>query len=162
MVFFTTKRKKDFLAKSGEDKLVYIDKILRRGFVTKSSQIACEIFASVSYKETELGLEKYKRYLRSFAQLLLKEDEPVSYLEGIKTLKKCYREIHERVSYKTLIDAFAKSVFERENNMLGFDAWMQDGVKMGVLTNKQKEKLVKEYDDKSTIKLATLQENLEN
>lgn len=161
MFYFDNVRKKEFLAKSSEEKLAFIDKTVRRGFFEQSSQNTCEVFASLSYKETELSLEKYKRYLRSLTNLILKEDEPVAYLEGIKTLKKCYREIHERVSYKALINAFAKKVFERENNMLGFSMWMQDGVRMGIFTKKQKEKLIKEYDEKATVKLATLQENIE-
>lgn len=159
MFYFNEQKKAAFLSKSSKQKLMTIDYILRKGFEDKEAQEAIELLGSLSFIETGLTLEQYKRYLRSLSQLILIDNDQVTYLEGIKTLKKCYREVHVRNSYKALIDAFARQVYKAEGkNMLGFSMWMDDAVKMGVITPRQRESLIKKYDKRAKVKLATLEE----
>ncbi len=134
-----------FLARSNNQKLLIIDNMFRKAFRHKDSREVLGLFNKVSYEEIGLSLENYKKYLRSITQLLLEENDQGAYFEGIKVLKKCNREIHQRVCYKTLVDAFAKRVHEVENNDEGFASWMKDAVKDGVITQTQFKQLMKEY-----------------
>lgn len=134
-----------FLARSNNQKLLIIDNMFRKAFRHKDSREVLRLFNKVSYEEIGLSLENYKKYLRSITQLLLEENDQGAYCEGIKVLKKCYREIHQRVSYTTLVDAFAKRVYEVENNEVGFASWMKDAVEDGVITQTQYKRILTQY-----------------
>lgn len=145
MKYLTNRVALEFLQKTKKQKLMIIDNVIRRGFKQKDSTETLEYFSTFSFENMQMSKETYKKYLRSIQLLLIEENDHVAYFDGIKVLRKCNKEIHQRICYKTLIDAFAKRVYEVEGKYEGFAMWMQDAKQEGVITQTQCNRLLKEY-----------------
>lgn len=145
MKYLTSRTAIEFSQKTKRQKLMAIDNMFRRGFKQKDSTEILEYFQTFSFEDLQMSKETYKKYLRSLQLLLLEENDHVAYFEGIKTLRKCNKEIHQRICYTTLVDAFAKRVYEVENNSAGFEMWMNDAKENGVITQTQYKRLIKQY-----------------
>lgn len=113
-------------------------------FEAVDSKILQELFDNFTFKQLEIGRASYLKYLSSFEQVLFLQNDPVAYLDGILTLKKCYESVGVKRNYSALINAYSIACKEMEQNDVGYKLWMQDALKSGILSKNKYYKLLKE------------------
>ena len=116
--------------------------LAKKGFEEKDSKNLNDFFSKISFKEMNISQGQYVKNLKSLEQLLFIENDMVGYIEGIRTLKKCYSQVGLRISTVALVKAFSKATIDAEKNIEGYKLWMEDAYNRKAITKAQYDKLV--------------------
>lgn len=101
-----------------------------------------KIMEKYNFLKMGFSKESYLRYVKSFEKLLYKINDPVCYLQCIKTLDICYANMGLKYKHTALSNAFVKVVKKVEQNVKGYKLWMKDALTYNLITKKDYDKLI--------------------
>ena len=116
--------------------------LAKKGFEEESSKDLMNFFSTINFKDMNISQTQYIKNLKSLEQLIFIENDPVGYIDGIVTLKKCFAQVGLKISTNVLVKSFSKVVIDREKNIEGYKLWMQEAYLRKAITKAQYNKLV--------------------
>ncbi len=116
--------------------------IAKKGFEEENSKDLMDFFSTINFKDMNISQTQYIKNLKSLEQLIFIENDPVGYIDGIVTLKKCYAQVGLKISTNVLVKSFSKVVLDREKNIEGYKLWMQEAYLRKAITKAQYNRLV--------------------
>ena len=116
--------------------------IAKKGFEEENSKDLMDFFSTINFKDMNISQTQYIKNLKSLEQLIFIENDPVGYIDGIVTLKKCYAQVGLKISTNVLVKSFSKVILDREKNIEGYKLWMQEAYLRKAITKAQYNRLV--------------------
>lgn len=116
--------------------------LAKKGFEEEDSKDLMNFFSTINFKDMNLSQGQYIKNLKSLEQLIFIENDPVGYIDGIVTLKKCYAQVGLKISTVALVKSFSKVALDREKNIEGYKLWMQEAYLRKAITKAQYNRLV--------------------
>ena len=80
--------------------------IAKKGFEEENSKDLMDFFSTINFKDMNISQTQYIKNLKSLEQLIFIENDPVGYIDGIVTLKKCYAQVGLKISTVALVKSF--------------------------------------------------------
>ncbi len=135
---------KKFLSATKNQKTMMIYNALVRGFKEEDATMSIELFNTFSFEQMGLNKSTYLKDLSTLEQLLFIQNDPITYLDGLVVLKKCYEGLGVKRNFSALINAYSQICKEREQNDTGYKLWIEDAFNAGLITKSKMTKLIKE------------------
>lgn len=142
MEFLSLQYRKMIKEASQQKTNMIIYNLAKKGFKEENSKALMNFFSTINFKDMNLSQGQYIKNLKSLEQLIFIENDPVGYIDGIVTLKKCYAQVGLKISTVALVKSFSKVALDREKNIEGYKLWMQEAYLRKAITKAQYNRLV--------------------
>ncbi|MBQ0017560.1 MAG: hypothetical protein KBT30_02895 [Clostridiales bacterium] len=120
-----------------------ISLMMRNAFENVDDREVLEFFTSIDRMDLNVSESAYLKYLNQIKLLLIKEDDPTSYINGISALKKIYSSLGVLFPKQALINRFCLCVYKAENQShTGYKLWMKDALNHKVFAKATYEKVI--------------------